>query len=72
MAEIVKIQRPVQPPNGPWLIYNEGQTVYMMLPPSSVPDDVKQLMGTEYKIYAEGFVVGDSLTVGKKVGEQPW
>jgi len=49
-----KIQRPVFPEDGHWLIYNEERTVEFELVPQLIPAQWKVWMSTSYKFYARG------------------
>ena len=72
-TEIVKVQRPLMPPDGPWMIYGKGRKHQTLTPADAIPKHVKDAMGTDYKGYFKGAwssVVGWGLS--ERVKDQDW
>lgn len=48
---ICKVQRPLFPDDGPWLVYDEQRRFHVEVPVADVPRKLRQAMGTLSKIY---------------------
>jgi arabinogalactan endo-1,4-beta-galactosidase len=69
MTEIVKVQRPVSPPRGPWLIYGEGRKHIRYFEPC---ERMCAVMGDDFKAYFEAELIDDEWRTGKRVENQDW
>lgn len=75
---IVKVQRPLSPPDGPWLVYDESREWMLYLPPDDVPPEVKRTMETQVKAYFEAATTHKNgmhsreIAFGKKMPTQDW
>lgn len=70
---IVKIQRPMMPPNAPWLIYSEHHSIYAFMPADEVPAGVRDSVGEVGKVYWYANHRKDGvLELTTKAPVQPW
>jgi hypothetical protein len=74
VSTIVKVQRPLNPPEGPWLVYGQGKQNMRMVPDAKVPGSVRAAMKGHAKAYfratwdrARGMWI-----VGERVTPQDW
>lgn len=70
---IVKIQRPIAPPNGDWLIYDKERKLEGLVPDADIGPDIRNLMRKDFK----GYFVGERLpdgrfAVSRRVKDQNW
>lgn len=72
MAEILKVQRPLNPPDAAWLIYNRDRSITSLIPRSEVPDNIVKMMGNDPKMYVFGELIGGDVYLGNKAKEQSW
>jgi hypothetical protein len=73
MTEIVKLQRPVSPPNGPWLAYAQGSQKMRMISADRLPTHVIEQMFGINKAFFEGtFDFENGWTFGRRVEMQDW
>jgi hypothetical protein len=72
MTITVKVQRPIYPPDGLWLVYDEHQKLAMAIPGQEVPAGLREAMGTRMKAYFEATVIGDDVDIGERVPDEPW
>lgn len=73
MTEIVKVRRPLNDQNGPWLIYDRAERHMVQVPAAVIPQHVKRAIGTDLKGYFVGAwssVVGWGLS--ERVEDQSW
>jgi hypothetical protein len=73
MTETVKVQRPLFPPDGPWLIYGRNHKHSREVPHFLIPDYVKKAMGDDKKAYFVGAwssIVGWGLS--SRVKDEDW
>lgn len=54
MTEIVKVQRPVFPPDAPWLIYDRDRKHMREVDSRAIPQYVRDQMGDDMKAYFVG------------------
>lgn len=66
---IVKVQRPIMPPDGPALVYDQYRRFEATVPMS---DQLKQMFGTKLKIYCEATKHGPGVAFGKIVSDRDW
>ena len=69
---IVKIQKPVIPWNGPFLIYDEKRTFSSQLYPNRLPRAVKKSLRKKWKAYFRAEIQGNTLALFEEVPPQPW
>lgn len=70
---IMKLQRPIIPVNGPWLIYNEGRTHEGPIPDDEIGADVREAMGDDLKGYFHGKLLPDGrFEIKKRIPNQDW
>lgn len=69
MPLVVKIQRPIEPPDGQGLIYTRDRSFMVT---ADINGALLELMGDRMKIYAEALVEGGDLVVVRVLGDQPW
>ena len=73
MPEIVKIQRCLEPPDGPWMVYDQHRQRRQYIDPSDVPAHVKVAMGEAHKGYFRAtWTPPGGWTITKKVADQNW
>ena len=50
---ILKVQRPVATTDSdsPWLFYDERRSIMFELPEKDVPRNIKQIMGSDFKVF---------------------
>lgn len=72
VVTIVKIQRPMQPPDGPWLVYDQRRKMMQTMPQSALPPKVIRAMGDDLKGYFNATCGGGALVIGHRVAEQDW
>jgi len=73
MSEIIKVQRPLNNPSAPWLIYARGRNRLQTLPPGAIPPYVIKAMGDDVEGYFTGHwssIVG--WAIAGRVEDQPW
>jgi len=71
--EIVKVQRPLSPPDGPWLIYDRAEKHVDHVDARTIPKHIRDAMGCDHKAFFKGAwssVVGWGLS--QRVKEQGW
>lgn len=66
---IVKVQRPVWPPDGEVLIYNKTRSVTRTMPMTC---ELKTLFDGRFKIYCNADVDGDKITFNRRVQDKDW
>lgn len=69
---IIKLQRPISQPTGPWLAYSEDRAWVFSLSPSLIPFDAQAAIGDAYKGYFEAEMVVGRLKIGRRVADQEW
>lgn len=71
--EVVKIQRPIIPPDGPWLVYDRRKKHVQEFAESRVPIFVKAALGDDLKGYFRGaWYAVDGWLFGERVEDQEW
>lgn len=66
---IVKIQKPIMPPDGAVLIYDQRRRHMESLPMNA---KLAKLLGDRLKVYAEAEYRGGTWIVGQRVPDQTW
>lgn len=69
MVEIVKVQRPVMPPSGPWLVYDQRRKNMQQFEPDI---GTKNKMGDDYKGYFRANFTHGKWHIGDRVKDQSW
>lgn len=70
---IVKLQRPMFPPNGPWMAYDKKHKFEAFIDPSKIEKRVLDLMGDAPKGYFEAELRSDGqLEILRKVADGAW
>lgn len=54
MTEIVKVQRPISPPDAPWLIYDRDRKHVDTVDPRLIPQYIHDQMEDDHKAYFIG------------------
>lgn len=54
MTETVKVQRPIFPPDGPWLMYDRDRKHVVEVDARAIPQYVRDQMGKDHKAYFVG------------------
>ncbi len=73
MIDTIKVQRPLFPPDGPWLIYGKGPKNMQIRPAAAVPKPVKAAMGNDHRAFFIGhWSPGVGWTIGDRVPNEPW
>lgn len=73
MPEIVKIQRPITPPDGPWLVYDGHRARRQLVEPADVPPHVKVAMGDAHRAYFKAtWSPPGGWVFTKRVADQDW
>lgn len=73
MMEIIKVQRPLNDPNGPWLIHDKNRKHPEVRRPELVTRYLQERMGTDQKAFFMGAwssVVG--WAINDRVEDQDW
>ena len=70
--ETVKVQRPLNDPSGPWLIYGKGRAHMTQLDEANVPTWLKESMGKAVKAYFRASWTKDGWELGERVADQNW
>lgn len=68
---IVKVQRPVTPPDAPLLVYDRTRTYLATLEQAGQPE-LLQRLGRDLKGYFAAAVIDGRLVVRQRVPAQPW
>jgi hypothetical protein len=63
---IVKVQRPLFPPDGPWFVRNKNRTINIMLS-EGVPE-----IGNDLKAYFRADYTNGKLKLIERVPDEPW
>jgi hypothetical protein len=66
---IFKLQRPISPPDGDVLIYNEDRSRQAFVPLSPL---LKKMFRGSFKIYVDGTLIAGRFVPVKTVKDQPW
>ena len=69
MSEVVKVQRCIQPPNGPGLIYDRKRRHEVMEP---LADTIIARMGDDVKLFFFAEWTGKTWAIGEKAPWQTW
>lgn len=73
MMPIFKLQRPVSPPDGDWLIYDKERKHMGQLLAASISAEVRETMGSALKAYFDGEILPDGqFAIHKRVEDQDW
>jgi hypothetical protein len=66
---IVKVQKPIAPPDGPALVYDQYRRIEATIP---MNDQLRSLLGKRLKVYCEATRRGDEIVFGKLVPDRDW
>lgn len=66
---IVKLQRPLSPPDAPALAYSERHAWRKFLP---MTPELRKLFGEKLKIFAEVEIVGTDMIIEKIIPDRAW
>jgi hypothetical protein len=70
---IMKLQRPITPPDGNWLIYDEAREYEGFIPSPEIGADVRAAMGDDLKGYYEGEQLPDGrFSIKRRIANQDW
>ncbi len=70
---IVKLLRSLDPPDGPWLIYDRSRKFYGVILDGEIGSGVRVAMGDDLCAYFETTTRADgSLALNKRVEDQGW
>lgn len=72
---IWKLQRPLASSDQahPWLMYSRGRKAEGVIPDVEIDNDVRAMMGDDYKIYVEGTIGKDGkVSIIRRVADQDW
>jgi hypothetical protein len=66
--QLVKVQRPLFPNDGPWLVYDAQRKVVEQIPPHKIPPKVRAKMSGKNKDYFWAELVGGQWQLTAKLG----
>lgn len=66
---IVKVQKPIMPPDGPVLVYDQYRRVEATIP---MNDQLRKLLGKKVKVYCEATKRADEIIFGRLVPDRDW
>lgn len=69
---IVKVQKPLNVPDGPWLVYGENREHMEHYREQDLPEHVRKTLITRPKAYFEATRSNDRWSIGKRVDAQSW
>jgi hypothetical protein len=72
MADIVKIQTPLHPPNAPCLVYTRTRTFLALLNPSQLGEQVLAKIAGRDKAFFQAEMRGGKLELGDEVPDPGW
>jgi hypothetical protein len=72
--QIIKLQKPLDDPNGAWLAYPQGRKWMLMIPRATIPLAVRTVVDEEFKAFFYATRIGDSLALsfGGRAPPQSW
>lgn len=70
MTVVVKVQRPMVPPDGPWLVYDRANLHVVSLP--TIPHGVRSQMGDDFKAYFHALWADGRWHIGNRVKSEGW
>ena len=69
---IVKVQRPLNDPSAPWMVYAENRMGMALVPVHRIPATVLATMTGEAKGYFYAELVGETWEIGSRAPAQDW
>lgn len=70
---IVKLQRPIDPPDAEWLASDESHSFESPIRAKDVPDAIRTAMADDLKGYFEGEIQADGcVKIRRRVPDQRW
>ena len=71
---VVKLQKPLDDPNGDWLAYPRGRPWMALIPRASIPLPIREVVDVEFKAFFYARRIGDShaLMFGGQAPDQRW
>lgn len=66
---VVKVQRPLNDPSHPWLIYAQGRVMALQQMPT---EHMKTVMGDRDWAFFEAYIEAGQWVIGAPVSEQGW
>jgi hypothetical protein len=68
-THVVKVQRPLNSPHDPWLIYAQGRVLAFQQVPTK---EMRSLMGDRYRAFFEAYIADGRWVITAPVAEQGW